>query len=201
MLETEQGKAQFQPTAEDLALAGLAGGAMAGLAGKRPVQKGKPSPIDSIRAEAPKPVAPMPDVEPEQLRLFDQFEERSPISKYQTEMAPDMWRVDENGIPIRADLSMEVQNLQQPLQRNLWGDELEANSLVIQTNRWTWKLVTFRVLSVSPILFIRFQAIRLVLVLSLFLISLGRIRSVRLLQYLLSKLFMFVRAVLMAVCG
>lgn len=127
MLETEQGKAQFQPTAEDLALAGLAGGAMAGLAGKRPVKKGKPSPIDAIRAEAPKPVAPIPDVQPEQLRLFDQFEERSPISKYQTEMAPDMWRVDENGIPIRADLSMEVQNLQQPLQRNLWGDELEAN--------------------------------------------------------------------------
>lgn len=127
VLETEKGKAQFQPTAEDLALAGLAGGATAGLAGKRPVQKGKPSPIDAIRAEAPKPVAPMPDVEPEQLRLFDQFEERSPISKYQTEMAPDMWRVDENGIPIRADLSMEVQNLQQPLQRNLWGDELEAN--------------------------------------------------------------------------
>jgi len=127
MLETEQGKAQFQPTAEDLALAGLAGGTMAGLAGKRPVQKGKPSPIDAIRAEAPKPSAPMPDVQPEQLRLFDQFEERSPVSKYQTEMAPDMWRVDENGIPIRADLSMEVQNLQQPLQRNLWGDELEAN--------------------------------------------------------------------------
>ncbi len=33
-------------------------------------------------------------------------------------------RVDENGIPIRADLSMEAQNLQNPLQRNLWGDEL-----------------------------------------------------------------------------
>lgn len=34
------------------------------------------------------------------------------------------WRVDENGIPIKADLSMDVQNAQQPLQRNLWGDEL-----------------------------------------------------------------------------
>jgi hypothetical protein len=37
-------------------------------------------------------------------------------------------RVDENGIPIRADLSMEAQNLGQPLQRNLWGDELPAKS-------------------------------------------------------------------------
>jgi hypothetical protein len=35
-----------------------------------------------------------------------------------------MGRVDENGMPIRADRSMEVQNLENPLQRNLWGDEL-----------------------------------------------------------------------------
>lgn len=37
-------------------------------------------------------------------------------------------RVDENGIPIRADLSMEAQNLQNPLQRNLWGDELPGKT-------------------------------------------------------------------------
>jgi len=37
-------------------------------------------------------------------------------------------RLDENGIPIRADLSMEAQNLQDPLQRNLWGDELPRKS-------------------------------------------------------------------------
>lgn len=33
-------------------------------------------------------------------------------------------RFDENGIPINADRSMEAQNVQNPLQRNLWGDEL-----------------------------------------------------------------------------
>lgn len=33
-------------------------------------------------------------------------------------------RLDENGMPIRADLSIEAQNLQNPLQRNIWGDEL-----------------------------------------------------------------------------
>jgi hypothetical protein len=33
-------------------------------------------------------------------------------------------RLDENGMPIRADLSMEARNLENPLQRNLWGDEL-----------------------------------------------------------------------------
>lgn len=37
-------------------------------------------------------------------------------------------RIDENGIPIRADLSMEAQQLQNPLQRNLWGDELARKS-------------------------------------------------------------------------
>ena len=40
------------------------------------------------------------------------------------EATPADWRVDENGMPIRADLSMEAANLENPLQRNLWGDEL-----------------------------------------------------------------------------
>ncbi len=39
-----------------------------------------------------------------------------------------MGRIDENGMPIRADLSMEAQNLQNPLQRNLWGDELPGKT-------------------------------------------------------------------------
>lgn len=37
-------------------------------------------------------------------------------------------RVDENGMPIRADRSMEAQQLENPLQRNLWGDELPRES-------------------------------------------------------------------------
>jgi ADP-Ribosyltransferase in polyvalent proteins len=37
-------------------------------------------------------------------------------------------RFDENGMPIRADLSMEATNLENPLQRNLWGDELGQKS-------------------------------------------------------------------------
>lgn len=39
------------------------------------------------------------------------------------------WVTDENGIPIRADLSMETRNLENPLQRNLWGDELPQKHL------------------------------------------------------------------------
>lgn len=34
------------------------------------------------------------------------------------------WRLDENGIPVRVDISMEAHNLENPLQRNLFGDEL-----------------------------------------------------------------------------
>lgn len=41
---------------------------------------------------------------------------------------PEFGRVDENGIPIRADLSMEAANLENPLQRNLWGDELPGRN-------------------------------------------------------------------------
>lgn len=91
---------------------------------RRGVKANKPSAapiLEDIPEKLPEKVVP------EQMNLFDQFDERSPISPYQTEMAPDMWRVDENGIPIRADLSMEAQNLQNPLQRNLWGDEVDVN--------------------------------------------------------------------------
>jgi hypothetical protein len=41
-----------------------------------------------------------------------------------TEAVLGDWRVDENGIPIKADLSMEAANTENILQKNLWGDEL-----------------------------------------------------------------------------
>jgi GNAT superfamily N-acetyltransferase len=57
-----------------------------------------------------------------QLPLFEQDQigqQRSPYGGGKGE-----WRTDENGIPVRTDISMEAANLEQPLQRNLWGDEL-----------------------------------------------------------------------------
>lgn len=128
-LDTEKGKAAFEPTMEDAAVAAIVGGGL-GAASRGQPKQSKPTTnaakaLADLKARKVTPKAPA--LEPEQLRLFDQFEERSPVSPYQTEMAPDMWRVDENGIPIRADLSMELQNLQEPLQRNLFGDELDAN--------------------------------------------------------------------------
>jgi hypothetical protein len=59
-----------------------------------------------------------------QLDLIDQPLQGRMVSPY--EAVPGDWRVDENGMPIKADLSMELQNLQEPLQRNLWGDELDV---------------------------------------------------------------------------
>ena len=64
----------------------------------------------------------------EQLRqLNEQGQQMSIVEDFGNNNVADSMpgmRVDENGMPIRADLSMEVQNLENPLQRNLWGDEL-----------------------------------------------------------------------------
>lgn len=67
------------------------------------------------------PVRPMDTTA--QGALFDQPEQGRVANPY--EAAAGDWRIDENGIPIKANLSMEAQQMQNPLQRNLWGDELE----------------------------------------------------------------------------
>lgn len=79
-------------------------------------------PLNSIVPEV-SPEVPRSPIETEaQHRLFDQSEDVRMRNPY--EAVTGDWRVDENGIPIKADLSMEVQNLENVLQRNLWGDEL-----------------------------------------------------------------------------
>lgn len=60
--------------------------------------------------------------ESQQTPMFDQPEQGYGANLYGAHMGD--WRVDENGMPIRADLSLEAQNLENPLQRGLWGDEL-----------------------------------------------------------------------------
>jgi len=115
-----------------LALAGkgLAKGAAAVDPGLRNVEYRKPASIpdsvkigenDPVVAKAGEDLGPMTN-EARQYELFDQPEMGRVANPYEAKLGD--WRVDENGIPIKADLSMEVQNLQNPLQRNLWGDEL-----------------------------------------------------------------------------
>lgn len=67
------------------------------------------------------PVRPMETTQ--QGALFDQDSQGRVANPY--EASTGDWRIDENGILIKADLSMELQNLENPLQRNLWGDELQ----------------------------------------------------------------------------
>lgn len=60
-----------------------------------------------------------------QMNFFDQFDEvQGRPTQFQARPMEAVWRLDEHGIPIRADLSMEAANVEAPLQRNLFGDEL-----------------------------------------------------------------------------
>jgi hypothetical protein len=115
-----------------LALAGkgLAKGAAAVDPGLRNVEYRKPASIpdsarigenDPVVAKAGEDLGPLTN-EARQYELFDQPEMGRVANPYEAKLGD--WRVDENGIPIKADLSMELQNLQNPLQMNLWGDEL-----------------------------------------------------------------------------
>lgn len=99
------------------------------IAERRGAEVGQPDlfgPQNIPKADIGPEIGPKPVPEPidtmSQHGLFDMSEDarlRNP-----TEAVTGDWRVDENGIPIKADLSMEAANLENPLQRNLWGDEL-----------------------------------------------------------------------------
>jgi hypothetical protein len=141
ILETEKGQKIFAPTWEDALISGVIGAGSAAALGKGKnrvseerakikalIEKQKV--IDSAKAvETPAPeLKNLSSLEDEtgQMSLFDQPDMVQNRQPYQAEFGD--WRIDENGMPIKADLSMELQNLQQPLQRNLWGDELAPKS-------------------------------------------------------------------------
>lgn len=58
-----------------------------------------------------------------QMSLFDQPDVMGQRNQFNGGELGD-WRIDENGMPVKVDKSMEALNLEQPLQRNLFGDEL-----------------------------------------------------------------------------
>lgn len=75
-------------------------------------------------ATTPFPERELPGIETtRQGELFDQPESGRVANPYEAKLGD--WRIDENGIPVKVDLSMEAANLENPLQRNLWGDELQ----------------------------------------------------------------------------
>lgn len=84
----------------------------------------KPAPKDvaaMIKAEKEQvPGVPSPIANEAQMELPDAAMIQAP----QYGVMKGMSRIDENGMPIKADVTMEARNLENPLQRNLWGDEL-----------------------------------------------------------------------------
>lgn len=78
-------------------------------------------PLASVVPETAPRVVPNPLETIAQNELFDQLEQAQGVNQFGT--TPGMWRTDENGMPIDAALSMDAANVQNPLQRNLWGDE------------------------------------------------------------------------------
>lgn len=129
--DKEQTKKELGPSAETVGLSALLGGAMGPMVPSTTKTR-KPS-ADTVLRQAQEQGLTGKDItkkspmemtnELAQYQLFDQPEMGRVANPYEAKLGD--WRVDENGIPIKADLSMEVQNLQNPLQRNLWGDELD----------------------------------------------------------------------------
>ena len=156
VLETEQGKEAFAPTTSDALVSGILGGGFGVALGRNTpnAPKATSNSVNALReAQAQKEKAPtvdqpvpqspewyrkqealaaeqvrrettQPSNEVAQHELFDQPSQGRTVSEY--EAYPGDWRVDENGMPIRVDLSLDLQNAQQPAQRNLWGDELDV---------------------------------------------------------------------------
>lgn len=58
-----------------------------------------------------------------QMSLFDQPDVMGQRNQFNGGELGD-WRIDENGMPVKVDKSLEALNMEQPLQRGLFGDEL-----------------------------------------------------------------------------
>lgn len=124
--QTEEGDKAFEVTPESTGIAAVMGGVLGGVVPSARTPEA-PAPKSSgigsiIEAEKAKPEAPVE-------KPAIHFEEEllpSNAPQYGIDHSDNSghWSKDENGIPIRTDLSIEAQQLQNPLQRNLWGDEL-----------------------------------------------------------------------------
>ncbi len=129
--DQEGTKEKLGPSVDSTVLSAMLGMAMGPLSPSTGTPKAKKPTIDAdqmLREAKGKTTADTPSAkemtnELAQMELFDQPEMGRVANPYEAKLGD--WRVDENGIPIKVDLSMELQNLQNPLQRNLWGDELD----------------------------------------------------------------------------
>ncbi len=121
--DTAENKQEMEPTWEGAAKAAGVGAAMGvGLGKSKDKPKARVEPTLPVKAEEFLQTGEIkPPIEnTAQMELPDSAMIQAP----QYGVHEGVGRVDENGMPVRADISMEAQNLQNPLQMNLWGDEL-----------------------------------------------------------------------------
>ncbi len=86
---------------------------------------GKPKWLDDMVASPDKETAAMGRrLAQKQADLYEHADQMTQEHPNQITQGPEGWKVDENNIPIREDLSIDAANAEAPLQRNLWGDEL-----------------------------------------------------------------------------
>ena len=127
---TPEAKKEFTPTPEQIRQSALLGGFIGVAVGKSKPSKVEPK--SNVAAKlaamdaAEKLAAPLAETPDKPIPNTHQMElpDSAMINAPQYGVHEGIGRFDENGIPIRADLSMEAQNMQNPLQMNLWGDEL-----------------------------------------------------------------------------
>lgn len=81
------------------------------------------SKADEARAAQERPNQTSLETPEGQQTLFDQADLMGQRNQFNAGDLGD-WRIDENGMPVRVDKSMEAANLGEPLQRGMWGDEL-----------------------------------------------------------------------------
>lgn len=140
--DTKEIKDQFGPNPETAALAAIPGagfgaahGAVSRIKNKKAAaaEEAKLAKLEELSAAKPTPTPkdPLGIFSEEgfdgQMSLFDQADQMGQRNQFNAGDLGD-WRVDENGIPVRVDLSMEAANMEAPLQRNLWGDERQPVS-------------------------------------------------------------------------
>lgn len=133
--DTKSAKEKFAPSWENTAVAAITGagfgaGSHAYSSVKTKFVKGKQTDIlNNLENSRPKPTAPenLKDLkategENGQMALWDSEPSRT-VSKYEA-VPGSKWTVDENGIPYKEDLSIDANQIQHPLQRGLFEEEM-----------------------------------------------------------------------------
>ena len=96
------------------------------------IEQAKQKPPEAPVGEEIKNLTSLEDANRQQ-SLWDQDEMVQPGQKYMAEAGD--WRIDENGMPVRVDLSLDAQHAQDMLQRDMWVDETPEFAKIQETQK------------------------------------------------------------------